>query len=341
MLVSTLVSVIMPAHDGEKYIAESIYSMLDQTYKNWELIVVDDGSTDRTSEIVRGFQLADNRIKYLSQRNGGQGKARNAGIRQAQGELIAFLDQDDLWVENKLELQLNAMSKTGADVIFSDGYIFADDDLTNETMIFSTISGQFDGDTFFNLLLTQNRIPILSALVRKSEIEKVGLLEEDIFYQNCDDYDLWLKLADKGATFFGMTAKLVRYRVHSGQASKDSVQMLRAEIAVIEKHLDSSNREGALERGRLRSLHRDLAAALVAAGRTAEARKCLLQLLYKEKRGLITLLQILALSVSPNSFKKISDGLYRIDASFSYRIGRPIVEAQVNLQSFITKRRAG
>ena len=87
-----LVSVIMPAYNAGKHIAESIQSVLDQTYVSWELIVVDDGSSDNTLDVVREYVSADSRVKYISQRNGGQASARNAGLRIAQGDLVAFLD---------------------------------------------------------------------------------------------------------------------------------------------------------------------------------------------------------------------------------------------------------
>jgi teichuronic acid biosynthesis glycosyltransferase TuaG len=101
----------MPAYNAEKYIGDSIKSVLAQTYSNWELIVVDDGSTDGTAAVVREFVDRDNRIKYFYQENGRLGKARNTGIGHAAGPLIAFLDSDDLWVETKLEAQTRAMTE--------------------------------------------------------------------------------------------------------------------------------------------------------------------------------------------------------------------------------------
>src|SRR5919106_5413407 len=99
---ANLVSVIMPAYNAEKYIAGSIRSVIVQTYSDWELIVVDDGSTDSTATVVQEFVARDPRIKYIFQENGRLGKARNTGIRNSSGPLIAFLDSDDLWVPIKL-----------------------------------------------------------------------------------------------------------------------------------------------------------------------------------------------------------------------------------------------
>ena len=128
-----LVSIIMPAYNAEKYIADSIRSVLAQTYSNWELIVVDDGSTDRTANIVREFAGHDSRVRYIFQENGRLGKARNTGIANAAGSLIAFLDSDDLWIPRKLQMQLQAMSENSADVVFSNAYVFTDDNPDNET----------------------------------------------------------------------------------------------------------------------------------------------------------------------------------------------------------------
>src|ERR1044072_6081218 len=100
-----LVSIIMPAYNAERYIAASIESVLAQTYSDWELIVVDDGSTDRTATVTQEFVKRDPRIKYIFQENGRLGKARNTGIKNSRGPLIAFLDSDALWIETNLAAQ--------------------------------------------------------------------------------------------------------------------------------------------------------------------------------------------------------------------------------------------
>src|SRR5882757_4082321 len=104
-----LVSVIMPAYNAEKYIAEAINSVKQQTYTAWELIVIDDGSTDNTAAIIKKYAGTDNRIMYTYQANGGQGKARNNGLKKATGEYVAFLDADDLWIPEKLNTQVEIM----------------------------------------------------------------------------------------------------------------------------------------------------------------------------------------------------------------------------------------
>src|SRR5262249_61710555 len=108
-MAADLVSIIMPAYNAGKYIADSIQSVLAQTYSDWELIVVDDGSTDNTATVVQQFVTRDSRIKYFFQENGRLGKARNTGIKNASGSLIAFLDSDDLWLETQLELSFQPL----------------------------------------------------------------------------------------------------------------------------------------------------------------------------------------------------------------------------------------
>src|SRR5262245_15171525 len=218
------VSIIMSAYNGEQYIAEYIKSVIDQTYKDWELIVVDDGSTDQTRNIVLEFQKTENRIKYFFQKNSGQGKARNAGIERSQGEWIAFLDQDDLWVEDKLKLQIEVIHKTVVDVVFSNGFMFHDKDIYNESATFLVEDGRFEGQEMIDRLFIQNRIPILTALVRKKLLEKIGLIDDDLTIKNCDDYDLWLRLAEHGASFIGMPESLARYRLHHQQASRNAIR---------------------------------------------------------------------------------------------------------------------
>jgi len=115
-----LVSIIMPSYNTDKYIKQSIESVLNQTYSNWELIIVDDCSTDDTDEIVRPF-LLDERIRYVkNEQNKGAALSRNRALREAKGKWIAFLDSDDLWLPSKLERQLDYMKKKGYAFTFTD-----------------------------------------------------------------------------------------------------------------------------------------------------------------------------------------------------------------------------
>lgn len=114
-----LVSVIMPAYNAEKYIAEAISSVLSQSYTNWQLLILDDCSTDHTAEIAEYFEKADTRIRVLrNPRNMGVAKTRNRGIDMAKGEWVALLDSDDRWHDDKLEKQLVVADSSDADIIY-------------------------------------------------------------------------------------------------------------------------------------------------------------------------------------------------------------------------------
>src|ERR1700759_692275 len=102
LMTEPLVSVITPAYNAGNFIHETIDSVIAQTYTNWELIIIDDGSTDNTAAIVKQYVVRDSRIKYLYQQNGKQGKARNNGMTHSSGTIIAFLDADDTWTPHKL-----------------------------------------------------------------------------------------------------------------------------------------------------------------------------------------------------------------------------------------------
>lgn len=220
MSEAKLVSIIMPAYNSERYVAESIDSVLAQTYTNWELIIIDDGSIDNTRRIVSQYTEKDARIKYIYQTNQKQGKARNTGISNSKGDLIAFLDSDDLWVPKKLETQLAYLKKSKTDLIFSDGYIFTNN-LNNIKGSFQTLNGVFQGDKGLELFLAQNRIPILSVLTYKLIINTVGGFEENQQIQNVEDYHLWLKLLIGGFSFYGLPDKLVYYRQHDSQSTTE------------------------------------------------------------------------------------------------------------------------
>ncbi len=120
--MNSLVTCIIPAFNREKYIAEAIDSVLDQTYGNIEIIVIDDGSTDNTSEIVKSF---NSKVKYFYQPNSGASAARNSGILKAAGDFISFLDSDDLWEKNKISLQMECFKNNpGIDICLCNTKIF-------------------------------------------------------------------------------------------------------------------------------------------------------------------------------------------------------------------------
>jgi teichuronic acid biosynthesis glycosyltransferase TuaG len=322
-----LVSVIMPAYNAERYIAESIRSVVGQTYADWELIVVDDGSTDRTAEVVRSLASADDRIKYFFQQNGGQGRARNRGIEESGGELVAFLDADDLWGAEKLALQIEAMEETGADVVFSDAAIFSEDEEADESTAFSTICPDFiygrrEGCEAFKLLFAYNRIPTLTVLARKAILQDVGLFAEEREYQNCEDYDLWLKLARHGAEFFGMKEKLASYRRHSSSMMNNDSRLLRPMVAVARKHFRAGGVDEKEGRRVVRGLYRDLISTLVEENRIAEARDCLKEFSDWDEGGLATSLQRVLIKVAPNKYNFISrECLYRIEWHMARLLG--------------------
>jgi teichuronic acid biosynthesis glycosyltransferase TuaG len=213
-----IVTIIMPAYNAEKYIAESIGSILIQTYTNWELIVVDDGSIDNTKTIVESFSANDKRVKYIYQVNGRQGKARNTGIENSLGKYIAFLDADDLWHPEKLEKQIICIEETGADIVFAGCHIFEESTESNLQEYYTPtgfITKFYNSELFFKM----NPVPILTVLVRKECLHAVGCFTEEYRLQNAEDYHLWIKLLMENFIFYGMEEKLSFYRKHQEQTT--------------------------------------------------------------------------------------------------------------------------
>ena len=301
------VSVIMPAYNGERFIAESIRSVLGQSFRDLELVVVDDGSTDGTREVVHALQAVDDRVVYLFQPNGKQGRARNRGIRHARGELIAFLDQDDLWVEDKLARQISVLASDPVDLVFSSGFYFYDDAVTDESNRLDTLAGRWDGDQMFRLLFVANRIAVLSVLVRRETVLRVGLMTEAPSRQGCDDYDLWMRLAAGGASFRGLSEPLVRYRLHAGQSSRlmSTSTKLAAELHVVEQYSDTLLVDKADRNARLRSLYQRLTDALIEEQKPGEAKRWLLEWARRDHGGLVPLFHAAVLQLWPSRYRRI------------------------------------
>jgi glycosyltransferase involved in cell wall biosynthesis len=313
----------MPAYEGEQFIAQAVGSVLGQTFRDLELVVVDDGSTDRTAEIIRGLQQSDRRIRYLRQDNSGQAAARNLGISNAGGNLIAFLDQDDLWVESKLQQQVRSIDETGVDLVFSSGDVFSEAGAAREFDSFPQMKGVYSGESMFHLLFAQNRIPILSVLVRKDALDRVGLLDENLRYQNTDDYDLWLRMAAGGANFLASPDKLVKYRAHGAQASGDKIKMIKAEMAVLLKHEGNGLLSYEEKAQRFRSIGQLLICAQLAEGRIDEALTCFRAVVARYTPIISRQTQAVLLRLWPSGYTSIMSLAHRIQQSFGYRIGRP------------------
>jgi teichuronic acid biosynthesis glycosyltransferase TuaG len=289
---SPLVSVVMPAYNAAGFIAEAIASVQAQTYANWELVIINDGSTDDTAAVIASLKLPIKQLHYLEIDNAGPGAARNRGIAAAKGTLIAFLDADDLWEPTKLEVQVECLQSGGYDLIFSSGQFFGDNAANHP---FVTAKGPYSGPEMFAVLYQHNRIPIVSVLATKAALKKAGLFKESgLLSRKCEDYDLWLRLADIGCSFFGLPDKLVRYRLHSASSTHQTLTILQGDLAAISqfdtKMKSTSSRIYAHRR---RDLYNRLAAAAAADQDLAAADQFLRQLYPFENSGLVALKQLI------------------------------------------------
>lgn len=220
-MINTAVSIIMPAYNAENFISESIESVIGQTYANWELIIVDDGSTDNTRNVVHSYINQDSRIHYFFQENARQAKARNTGIKNSKGDIIAFLDADDLWLPQKLELSLKEFYNGEQDVLFTDAYIFNNstqlsdyENLPNINIVAKT----YHGNEGLNAFLYENRIPILTVIATRESILNVNCFREEN-KGGTEDYELWLNLLANNHIIRGTDLKLSLYRIHSNSTT--------------------------------------------------------------------------------------------------------------------------
>ncbi len=226
MKTSPLISIVTPVYNCAQWVGFTVESVLNQTYTNFELLLINDGSTDSTFSVLTELASKDARIKIINQSNGKQGKARNNGIKNAQGEWIAFLDSDDLWPENKLADQLDITLKKNIDLSFTDGYICLGNQMNLRTYRFGVEEKIFKGPDSVQEFHTQNRIPTSTVLVKKSVLEKWGGFPEELDIQNCEDYLLWTKLLHQGAIFWGINEPWLLYRVHENSSTSQEVKAL-------------------------------------------------------------------------------------------------------------------
>lgn len=236
---SPYVSIIMAAYNAQSFIAEAIQSLLDQSYKDFEILIVDDGSTDNTRSVITPF-LKDSRVKYFHQKNHGQTVAKNRGINESSGEIIAFCDADDYWHKEKLEKQLVLLvADAEVGVVYSD--IQAIDETGAPLKSAQTLSGP-EG-FILSKLLFDNFIPFGSAIIRKNCINEHGGFNEN--YRMGIDWDLWLRVSTSWKFGF-VPEKLYFYREWSGQMSRNYKGRYLGAITILQNfkksHPDLLNR---------------------------------------------------------------------------------------------------
>jgi len=235
--VEPLVSVITPAYNAAKYLSQTIQSALGQTYKNIEIVVVDDGSTDGTEDLK---VLQDRRVRYLKiKHSGGPATPRNVGIKKSRGDLIAFLDSDDVWRPEKLEKQISFMQKGGFDFVSSDaGVIDKNGKKTKDSYLAHLGNLNNLGPQVFPRLYESNFVITSSALVRREVFDKVGFFDQSPRMVGVEDYDLWLRISAVGAKFGFLPERLLLYRDRAGSLS-DRTQSFNyeRELRVVAKNL--------------------------------------------------------------------------------------------------------
>ena len=208
--MNELVSIITPCYNSEKFLDECISSVLNQTYQNWEMLIVDDNSSDNSSILIKSYSKNDERIKplYLND-NIGAAMARNKAISKAKGKYLAFLDSDDVWLPKKLEVQTNFMKKNNCSFVFSSYSVISDDEKPNYTIsVPETIT--------YKRYLKNTIIGCLTVMLDKEKFKKIEMPN----LRSSHDMALWLNLLKQEKYAYGIAQDLAIYRDH--KSSKTS-----------------------------------------------------------------------------------------------------------------------
>lgn len=209
------ISVIIPAYQAAEYLGSAIESVINQTFDKFEVIVVDDGSTDGTDSLIKDYKVKDSRVVSVTIPNSGMAAARKKGLSLARAEWIAFLDADDMWLPTKLERQIDLIRSTNADVIISSGYYFGEVE-----RLWKVESYNKNGKELLQGFVKKNTTPLLSTLIKKNKIEEVGGFSLPRYYDIVADYDLWLRLCYHNCRFVSAGDDfLFKYRIHGKQST--------------------------------------------------------------------------------------------------------------------------
>lgn len=227
-------SVVIPAYNAASFILETLDSVARQTYKYFEIVVVDDGSVDGTYEAVRQWCRSNPTVslKLISQTNKGIGGARNSGVRKARGEFVAFLDADDYWLENKLASIARYLGESPkTDLVCHDEWIEKDGCRTLRTY------GPYL--SYKEFLFKRNCISTGATIIRRSMVAEAGWFSEDLGFNGVEDYEFWMRVAKVGAQIEYLHEVLGVYRIHEGGISSNVNLHTQNALNVLNRHFSA------------------------------------------------------------------------------------------------------
>jgi len=238
------VSVIIPTYNCADFLPEALNSVLCQTWRDLEIVVVDDGSTDSTREVVEKY---GDRIRYFHKRNEGPSSARNMGIKEARGTYVAFLDSDDLWEPEKLRIQMDFMAEhPDVRLVCTDSRLMGSRGQRHMKLKRDCVGN------LFPLLYVKSFVRTSTVLMAGDCFQEIGYFDES--YRSAEDYDVWLRVAKRYPIAY-LNQPLVRYRKHESNVSHDKITLRHNALRVLKTHYDPKEIPARVFRIRMSDIH--------------------------------------------------------------------------------------
>ncbi len=306
------VSAVIPTRNYARYVGEAVESVLAQSFTELEIVVVDDGSTDETADVLRAF---GERIRYIRQEHRGLAATRNTGIGAARGRYVAFLDADDLWLPEKVSLQVARLdSEPAVGLVYSEAILFP---VTPHSHWAPHPSGRI-----LPWLVLQNVVPSPTPMVRRELFEQVGRFDETL--SACEDWDMWIRIARVSEIAY-VDRVLAKYRVHSANMSLDHERMMTNGLRVLEKAFSPpwpSPEIRRLRRTAFSQWHADCGLNRFYIGRYQEARRDLIRAVTQDPRRLLyrnTAAVLSACLLGPVAARKLRAGKRALELALGLR----------------------
>lgn len=266
------VSVLVPSYNCAHYLPQALDSALGQTFTDFEILVIDDGSTDNTRAVVEEYRgKAPDKVRYIYQENQGLACARNTGLRHAKGEYVALLDADDVWLPTRLEETVKVLDADG-----STGIVHANitkiSEAGEELDTRRRDARYLSGYIFENIFLRKAHVSCPTVLFRKQCCEEVGVFDPGLARLGCEDRELWLRISQKFKIQY-IDKVLALYRVSGKSMSQNKEKMMKARLYVIDKFCPAGGSRQGLRRKALAKVYRDIGDELLLEKKFSDSRK--------------------------------------------------------------------